>query len=62
LAAAGEKMFSFTLLLMPLLSDGCGNLNGVLADGVLYNAEKLVLICVVDNTHGANAVGFVADF
>ena len=40
--------------------DCCG-LNGVLADGVLYSVVKLVFICVVVRTVGANVTGFVID-
>ena len=43
----------------------CGTLNGVLdatADGDLNSAEKLVFICFVERTEGANTDGLVTDF
>jgi len=58
---AGEEAFSSTMLFFP----DCPSLNGVLdvtLAGDLNIVEKLVLICFVDRTDGANTAGFVSDF
>ena len=55
----------FSLMSCTTLLPDCPSLNGVLdavADGVLNSVTKLVFICVVDSTDGANATGFTSDF